>query len=91
MLSFLVLFFCALNASFLVEAAVTRRGLVPRLDGGVISPSPNGGTYPRIARLSDGSLLAGYTAFNGANHILTVARSTDGGKSVLRHLNNWFP
>ncbi|KAE8354340.1 putative BNR/Asp-box repeat protein [Aspergillus coremiiformis] len=37
------------------------------------------GTYPRIARLGDGSVLASFTHFQGDTRILTVTRSTDGG------------
>ncbi|KAE8384543.1 putative BNR/Asp-box repeat protein [Aspergillus alliaceus] len=48
--------------------------------------SPNvRGTYPRIARLGDGSLLASFTAFEGNTRILTVTRSTDGGRTF----ENW--
>lgn len=49
------------------------------------------GTYPRLCRLPDGSLLAGYTTFSTLatddtnhtvnEHILTIARSTDNGHS----------
>ncbi|KAJ7746800.1 glycoside hydrolase family 93 protein [Mycena maculata] len=38
-------------------------------------------TYPRLTHLADGSALAGFTAFNGATHIFTVTRSTDGAKT----------
>ncbi|RAK76574.1 sialidase family protein [Aspergillus fijiensis CBS 313.89] len=39
----------------------------------------NGGTYPRLARLSDGSLLSSFTRFPGdGQRALVVARSTDG-------------
>ncbi|RAH77146.1 neuraminidase [Aspergillus japonicus CBS 114.51] len=41
--------------------------------------SENGGTYPRLARLSDGSLLSSFTRFPGnGERALVVARSTDG-------------
>ncbi|KAB8070588.1 putative BNR/Asp-box repeat protein [Aspergillus leporis] len=44
--------------------------------------SPNlHGTYPRLARLGDGSLLASFTHFQGNTRILTVTRSTDGGRT----------
>lgn len=39
------------------------------------------GTYPRLARLADGSILAGFTRFNGPERILCVSKSTDNGKT----------
>lgn len=45
------------------------------------------GTYPRLTRLSDGSILCLFTSFEGGNRalgnarVLTVAKSTDNGKS----------
>ncbi|KAH8882443.1 neuraminidase [Thozetella sp. PMI_491] len=35
--------------------------------------------YPRLATLSDGSILAAFTSFSGSTHNLVVQRSTDGG------------
>lgn len=44
------------------------------------------GTYPRLCRLSDGSILAGYTAFApDGERILSVARSLDEGKTFRPH------
>ncbi|PYH49810.1 sialidase family protein [Aspergillus saccharolyticus JOP 1030-1] len=40
--------------------------------------SRRGGTYPRLARLSDGSLLSSFTRFEDNQRVLVVARSTDG-------------
>ncbi|KAL2822713.1 Sialidase [Aspergillus cavernicola] len=37
------------------------------------------GTYPRLARLSDGSILSAFTRRSGNTRILHVAKSTDGG------------
>ncbi|KJJ29375.1 BNR/Asp-box repeat domain protein [Aspergillus flavus AF70] len=39
------------------------------------------GTYPRLARLGDGSLLASFTHFQGKTRVLAVSRSTDGGRT----------
>ncbi|KAI0475317.1 glycoside hydrolase family 93 protein [Xylariaceae sp. FL0804] len=40
-----------------------------------------GGTYPRLCRLSDGSLLCVSTGFEGPVHVLQVSRSTDNGRT----------
>ena len=39
------------------------------------------GTYPRSNKLSDGSLIASYTAFANGDSIISFARSTDGGST----------
>ncbi|KAL4990288.1 Sialidase [Aspergillus falconensis] len=38
------------------------------------------GTYPRLAKLSDGSILSACTCFDGPTRILRVGKSTDGGQ-----------
>ncbi|KAL2166988.1 hypothetical protein VTG60DRAFT_1882 [Thermothelomyces hinnuleus] len=44
------------------------------------------GTYPRLCRLSDGSILAGFTRFlPGGQRALTVVRSTDGARTFQPH------
>ncbi|KAM5537171.1 hypothetical protein V8D89_009104 [Ganoderma adspersum] len=59
-----------------------RAGLVPHVGAANIVVSPNGGAYPRVTALADGSLLASYTAFSGSStKTLTVVRSTDGGNT----------
>ena len=58
-----------------------RAGLVPHVPAANILLSPNGGAYPRVTALADGTLLASYTAFSGSTKTLTVARSTDGGST----------
>ncbi|EAU32171.1 conserved hypothetical protein [Aspergillus terreus NIH2624] len=40
-----------------------------------------GGTYPRICRMGDGSVLSSFTRFNHGERILTVARSVDGART----------
>lgn len=55
--------------------------LQPTVDPTAIRLSPTGGgTYPRLANVQ-GAILAAYTAFDGDTHVLTISRSTDGGKS----------
>jgi BNR repeat-like domain len=39
------------------------------------------GTYPRANFLADGSILGAYTAFSDGNNIITLASSTDSGKT----------
>ena len=58
-----------------------RAGLVPHVPAANILLSPNGGAYPRVTALADGTLLASYTAFSGSTKTLTVVRSTDGGST----------
>ncbi|KAK3321715.1 glycoside hydrolase family 93 protein [Apodospora peruviana] len=49
-----------------------------------VHPLP--GTYPRLCRLADGSILFGFTSFGEhGERILTTARSIDGGKSFTPH------
>jgi hypothetical protein len=63
------------------SALTSRAGVNPSVNPSSISLSPTGGgTYPRLANVQDG-ILAAYTAFNGGTHILTITRSTDGGKT----------
>lgn len=39
------------------------------------------GTYPRLARLTDGSILSSFTRRDGNQRVLQVAKSTDNGRS----------
>ncbi|KAJ2987536.1 hypothetical protein NUW58_g4452 [Xylaria curta] len=48
----------------------------------VIDPA---GVYIRVTAVRDGSLIAGYAASDGTQHVLRTARSTDGGQSWRRH------
>ena len=50
-----------------------------------LSPGGQPGTYPRLTRLSDGSILSAYTHFRGPTRHLLVARSTDNA----RHFVPW--
>ena len=44
------------------------------------------GTYPRLCRLSDGSILAGFTAFEpDGTRVLSIARIEDGGLTFQHH------
>ncbi|KAI1385825.1 glycoside hydrolase family 93 protein [Hypoxylon trugodes] len=50
--------------------------------------NPAGGTYPRLCRLSDSSLLSVTTGFQGPGgreHVLQVSRSTDNGTTFVPH------
>lgn len=84
-----ILAWSALNVAFASvihpDANIHARanGLQPTVSGTVININPAGGssTYPRLTHLADGSVLAGFTAFSGATHILTVTRSTDGAET----------
>ncbi|KAE8154821.1 putative BNR/Asp-box repeat protein [Aspergillus avenaceus] len=46
--------------------------------------APTNGTYPRITRVGDNSLLASYTRFENGTRVLGVTRSTDG-----HHFEPW--
>ena len=50
-----------------------------------VSANNQPGTYPRVAHLSDGSFLSGYTHFEGDTRQLLVARSTDNAQ----HFEPW--
>ncbi|CAG8416955.1 unnamed protein product [Penicillium salamii] len=50
-------------------------------DERALSSAPNNGTYPRLCRLSDGSILSSFTRFPDGQRSLRVARSTDNGQS----------
>lgn len=39
------------------------------------------GTYPRVARLCDGSILAAFAQREGGQRVLRVSKSTDGGRT----------
>ncbi|KAF8196863.1 glycoside hydrolase family 93 protein [Mycena galopus ATCC 62051] len=56
-------------------------GLTPTVNSALYLVDGGAGTYPRLAQLADGSILGTVTAFDGATHILTVTRSTDGGST----------
>ncbi|KAJ6581102.1 glycoside hydrolase family 93 protein [Mycena capillaripes] len=63
------------------EFKTRANNLVPTVDPTVYLPDGGAGTYPRLAHLADGSVLGAVTTFNGATHILTVTRSTDGART----------
>lgn len=43
--------------------------------------NPSGGTYPRLARLSDGSIICGSTHHQGPTRVLHISRSKDNAQS----------
>ncbi|KAI1421448.1 Sialidase [Xylaria sp. FL1777] len=48
-----------------------------------VIPLNQGGTYPRLCRLSDGALLCVVTRVLEGMHILKVSRSTDNGRTFI--------
>ncbi|KAJ5260721.1 hypothetical protein N7505_009071 [Penicillium chrysogenum] len=46
-----------------------------------LSSPPNNGTYPRLCRLSDGTILSSFTRFPDGQRSLRVAKSTDNGRT----------
>ncbi|KAI1815138.1 Sialidase [Poronia punctata] len=48
-------------------------------------PLHEGGTYPRLCRLSDGTLLCVVTRVLKGEHVLKVSRSTDNGRTFVPH------
>ncbi|KAF5350117.1 hypothetical protein D9756_009219 [Leucocoprinus leucothites] len=81
-ISGLVISLLSVTATVLGATLSRRAAITPNVNGNAIQVNPGqGGTYPRLTTLHDGSILAVVTAFSGANHILTVTRSTDGGNS----------
>ena len=80
----------------------------PKLAGRVVQASSpividSAGVYIRATALKDGTLLAGYSATDGSQHVLRAARSINGGLSwsrqgevyradeVTHDLDNAFP
>ena len=62
-------------------STLTRRaGLVPHVGNTTIDIFPSGGgAYPRLAPLASGAILGSVTQVSGADKVLRVTRSTDGG------------
>ncbi|KAJ9310564.1 CAZyme family GH93 [Paecilomyces variotii] len=58
---------------------VPGRADVHHQDERILSEFANNGTYPRLARLSDGSILSATTRREGPQRVLQVSKSTDGG------------
>ncbi|KAJ5718723.1 Neuraminidase [Penicillium malachiteum] len=56
-------------------------GGMVNIDERPLSSPPNRGTYPRLARLSDGSILSSFTRFPDGKRALCVARSVDNGQT----------
>lgn len=59
------------------------KGLVNNDERVLSATHANNGTYPRLARLSDGSILAGFTRREGNQRVLHISKSTDGGNSFF--------
>lgn len=81
-LTFVLSFIFSVLAAATPHTLERRAAIAPNVNANAVVLNPGGGgTYPRLANLQDGSILAGFTAFSGSTHILTITRSTDGGKS----------
>ncbi|PGH26385.1 hypothetical protein AJ80_01883 [Polytolypa hystricis UAMH7299] len=57
-------------------------GIVDKVEVALTS-SPGGGTYPRLTKLPDASILASFTRWQGKERVLRISRSTDGGRNFL--------
>lgn len=65
-----------------VEGGLLKRyAVVPNLIGAPVVIAA--GTYPRANKLSDGSILGTFTAFEGGDNIIRAVLSTDNGQSWL--------
>ncbi|KAI0404676.1 glycoside hydrolase family 93 protein [Xylaria palmicola] len=82
MLSMILALICAFfSLSFGAPTSLEKRlpgRVVKTSNAAVIDPA---GVYIRVTSLNDGSLIAGYAATDGTQHVLRTARSTDGGQS----------
>lgn len=63
-----------------LDSQLPGRGVVHD-DERKLSSAPNNGTYPRMTRLSDGSVLSSSTRFPNHQRALHIAKSTDGGQT----------
>ena len=73
------LFFTSSSAAPTGVALSQQYPAVPKLLGAPVFIGA--GTYPRANKLSDGSILAAYTAFEGGNNIIRIVLSTDNGQT----------
>ena len=72
--------FLAISSAAPIEGVLSKKyPAVPKLVGDPVVIGA--GTYPRANKLSDGSLLGAYTAFEGGNNIIRIVLSTDNGQS----------
>ena len=77
-----IAFLCSLTSAAPIEDRAAKPktyAAIPTLVGTPVAIGP--GTYPRSNKLSDGSLIAAYTAFEGGNNIIRIALSTNNGKT----------
>ncbi|KAL8641893.1 MAG: hypothetical protein Q9228_001367, partial [Teloschistes exilis] len=65
--------------SLLVPKILPRGAVRPSMTGAPVSMGA--GTYPRAARLRDGSMLGVYTAFESGYNIIRTVKSTNNGAS----------
>ncbi len=80
LICFIVTFlFTASSAAPVEITAMKRSPAVPEIAGAPVVFGP--GTYPRGNKLSYGSILGTYTAFNGGDNIIETVLSKDDGES----------
>lgn len=65
------------------QSSQTTFGRVGRVEEDIRLLHPTDGTYPRLCRLSDQSILCGFTRFEAGQRILSVSRSIDNGSSFV--------
>ena len=81
LLSTVLLLLSLCSATPIVSSSIETRAGIATLEGNPVVFGA--GTYPRANRLSDGSIIGAYTAFNGGYNIIEVVRSTDGGQTQV--------
>lgn len=80
LLSLISALFLAISSAAPTDAALSKKyPAVPKLVGAPVVIGA--GTYPRANKLSDGSILGAYTAFEGGNNIIRIVLSTDNGQT----------
>lgn len=80
LLSLISALFVAVSSAAPTSVALSKQyPAVPKLLGAPVVIGA--GTYPRANKLSDGSILGAYTAFEGGNNIIRIVLSTDNGQT----------
>ena len=80
LLSLVYALFFAISSAAPTSVALSKRyPAVPKLVGAPVVIGA--GTYPRANKLSDGSILGAYTAFEGGNNVIRIVLSTDNAQT----------